>query len=237
MSASASTSTSASKNRRFANKEIERKSFDNLCIAQCKMNSTLFMSFFFTLFPVIYYLNYLQMIDSESYILLTYTCSYFSKVLFTHLIADSHVEILDPNKFILIEQRRKLEETRLNFLRYVFHEVRVPLNSLVLGLQLLTSTSTSLASNTSKAENTSNSTANAAMHASNVKDANSMKMKAKYLQEERETLTMMKDATGFMSETLNDVLSLQKIEQGMFEMEYKVFTIERLLTTCLMNFR
>jgi hypothetical protein len=252
-SSSTSTSTStlvstsfASKTRYFANKAIERQSFDNLYIAQCKMKCTLFMSFSFTLFPLIYYLNYLQMIDSESFILLTYTCSYFSKVLFTHFIADSHVEVLDPNKFIVLEQRRKFEKTRLNCLRYVLHGVKVPLNSLILGLQSFTSTSS--ASNTSNNtsnnifKSTSSSTSNIMAMNTSVKKEHSTtismrKMKASDLQEERETLTMMQEATGFMSETLNDILSLQKIEQDMFEMEYKVFAMERLLTTCLMNFR
>jgi signal transduction histidine kinase len=36
---------------------------------------------------------------------------------------------------------------------------------------------------------------------------------------DRETLQVMRDSSGFMSETLNAVLTLQKIEEGKFELE------------------
>ncbi len=180
--------------------QIEREAYDALCVAQCKLNASMFMSIWFTIIPAVYYVNYMQLIDSEVFIVTTYICSYLAKVLFTHIITDSHVEILDPNKFLIIEERRKAEESRLMFLRYVFHEVRVPLNSVVLGLQLLQDN-------------------------------------REFARVEKETLTMMKDATSFMAETLNDVLSLQKIEQGMLELEYKPFSPKRLLSAVISNFR
>ncbi len=195
----ASSTMSSRQDRKYASQEMERQAFDTLCAAQCKLNSAIFMSFFFILFPVLYYLQYFAVIDSESYILTTYICSYFSKILFTHLIADSHIEILDSNKFMLLEQRRQTEESRLTFLRYVFHEVRVPLNSLVLGMQLL-------------------------------KDSEAA-------HDEQDTLKMMHDAMSFMSETLNDVLSMQKIQQGKMEVECIEFAIKSLLNGSLSNFR
>jgi signal transduction histidine kinase len=63
------------------------------------------------------------------------------------------------------------------FLRsYVFHEVRVPLNSISMSLSLIED---------------------------EVEDLSS---------EAHDMVNMMKEASHFMSETLNDVLSLQKIE-------------------------
>jgi signal transduction histidine kinase len=44
-------------------------------------------------------------------------------------------------KSALIEERKRAEESRIMFLRYVFHEIRVPLNSISLGLQVLNVTS------------------------------------------------------------------------------------------------
>lgn len=179
---------------------IPRKVFDQLRVSQCKMNAASFLSLFFTLFPVWYYLKYFDYIDDGMFIVLTYICSYLAKVLFLQIIGDSHVEILDPNKFLLVEERKKAEEARLMFLRYVFHEVRVPLNSISLGLQLLEG-STELNS------------------------------------QDSEMISMMKEATVFMSETLNDVLSLQKMEQGMLELEIKPFVPCDLVQSVINNFR
>jgi len=54
---------------------------------------------------------------------------------------------------------------------------------------------------------------------------------------DQETIRMMRDGTNFMAETLNDVLSLQKIEQGMLQLEMKSFPPEALITSVLSSFR
>lgn len=64
------------------------------------------------------------------------------------------------------------------------HEVRVPLNSITLGIDVLQNP------NTGKRQS-------------------------------RDTLIMMEEATGFMSHTLNDVLDLQKIEEGKYELTFR----------------
>ena len=63
------------------------------------------------------------------------------------------------------------------FLRYVMHEVRVPLSSIVMGINFL--------------EGSNN-----------------------LVTDEKDTIVMMKGATDFMRETLNDILCMQKIEEG-----------------------
>lgn len=178
----------------------ERTAYDTLCVTECKHNTAVFMTICFVIIPLFYFANALEWIDDESSFLCTYLSGYLTKILFMHIVTDSHVEILDPNKFLIIEERRKAEESRLMFMRYVFHEVRVPLNSVVLGLQLLQDN-------------------------------------RKLARMEKETLTMMKDATSFMAETMNDVLSLQKIENGMLELELKPFSPKRLVSSVVSNFR
>lgn len=179
---------------------IPKEVHDRLRVSQCKMNSSMFMSVFFTIFPLIYYIRWFTYIDDDVFIVLTYIFSFLAKALFTQIISDSHVEILDPNKFLLVEEKKKAEESRLMFLRYVFHEVRVPLNSVSLGLQLL-------------------------------QESDSVG------EQDKETISMMREATGFMAETLNDVLSLQKIEEGMLQLEYKPFAPYNLVKAVLTNFR
>jgi signal transduction histidine kinase len=55
--------------------------------------------------------------------------------------------------------------------------------------------------------------------------------------EEKETMGIMKEATRFMAETLNDVLSLQKIEEGKLQLEFKPFSPEGLVFSVIRNFR
>jgi hypothetical protein len=102
---------------------------------------------------------------------------------------------------LLLEEEKKINEgSRSMFFRYIFHEIRVPLNSISLGLQLLQ-------------EN---------------KVLNKQDM---------EILMMMKESVNFMGQTLNDVLSLQKIEEGMLQLEYKPFPPKEIVDSVLYSFR
>jgi hypothetical protein len=102
---------------------------------------------------------------------------------------------------LLLEEEKKINEgSRSMFFRYIFHEIRVPLNSISLGLQLLQ-------------EN---------------KVLNKQDM---------EILMMMKESVNFMGQTLNDVLSLQKIEEGMLQLEYKPFPPKQIVDSVLYSFR
>jgi hypothetical protein len=173
---------------------------DNLQVAKCKMNCNIFISINFTVFPLFYYLKLTHYLTADECYIALLICTFFSKILFSQILLDSHITILDPNKFIILEEKKRSEESKLMFLRYVFHEVRVPLNSLSLGLQLLHDSTTIVPS-------------------------------------DMETINMMQEAAHFMTETLNDVLSLQKIEQGMFELEIKPFSPVQMVHSVLNNFR
>ena len=106
-------------------------------------------------------------------------------------MCDLHVFLLDSvSKVALYEYHANA--TRRSFLRYVFHEVRVPLNSLVLGIKFL----------------------NASDHLST---------------EEAEALTMMEESSRYMSETLNDVLCIDKIEQGAIVLNHDKFSLVEMI--------
>jgi signal transduction histidine kinase len=51
-----------------------------------------------------------------------------------------------------------------------------------------------------------------------------------------ETLSMMRSASEFMSDTLNNVLSLQKIEEGKFELELSPFSFEHVILRVFATF-
>ena len=80
---------------------------------------------------------------------------------------------------LLEENFRNITEARRNFLKYIFHELRSPLNSLAIGIEVL---------------------------------ENSEDLKEGDL----ESLGLMKVASTFMGDTLNNVLNIQKIEEGSF---------------------
>jgi signal transduction histidine kinase len=119
--------------------------------------------------------------------------SFLAKSIFAEIVLDEHLDALDPSALDLLTERRA-NESRRNFLRYVFHEVRVPLNSITMGLHLLS-------------------------------DSEALDEAG------RETVSMMKEASAYMGETLNDVLSIQKIEDGKLELQFDRFLIKNVLHT------
>ena len=106
-------------------------------------------------------------------------------------VLETHSEVMDSSIYI-IQAEYKSTQARRAFLRYVLHEVRVPLNSLSMGLQLLRSMDEDSGASDSKKEI-----------------------------EKQDTLIMMMEAINFMSETINDVLCIQKIEDGKLELQYE----------------
>eukprot|EP01035_Chromulina_nebulosa_P028849 gene28849-biopygen18458 len=87
-----------------------------------------------------------------------------------------------------LSKEQLANQLRRIFLKNIFHEVRTPLNSMVMGLEIL--------------------------------------KKSDHLDAaETDLLTMMTASTEFMSETLNNVLSLQKMEEGKVQLEMSSFSI------------
>ena len=119
------------------------------------------------------------------------------KAFFAANLADAHIHSLLRSErdriFFEFEKECYANEARRNFLKYLFHEVRTPLNSLTMGIELLQTT-----------------------------DVNGVA--------EAELLDMMKGAGDFMSDTLNNILSMQKIEDGKMELIIAPFNIVASIT-------
>ena len=164
-----------------------------LSILKRKYIASLYLVCMFPVFPLVYFAGIQGFLNKEDSIAITLALNFISKTLYSILVSEAHSEILDSKVFQLIAEKRA-NDARRAFLRYVFHEVRVPLNSISMGLQLLQG---------------------------NVNiDA-----------EDRSTIMMMNEATSFMSDTLNDVLSIQKIEEGKLELQYEVFAVKSMINT------
>jgi len=168
-----------------------------LRIAGGKLRSTIFLCCTFPLFPLNFFLGWSGVIDMDMCFVVTLCLNFLVKHAFSLYAVDQHLELLDPN-LQLIASQSAANESRRAFLRYVFHEVRVPLNSISMGLHVLL-------------------------------------MNDNMSEEDKETIGMMREAAGFMAETLNDVLSIQKIEEGKLELQFARCLIASIVRTVHMS--
>lgn len=103
--------------------------------AGCKVANRL--SFMLCLFPGLYFLRAGRIFSVETYTMVILITSTMTKVFFATMVNDAQSAALDPRLRGLMEEKKRIETHRNALLRYIFHEVRTPLNSLVLGLQCL----------------------------------------------------------------------------------------------------
>jgi signal transduction histidine kinase/CheY-like chemotaxis protein len=157
-----------------------------ILLASRKATLSMCVGLLFPAFPVLYFLRFQGLLNDDLFLVLTMFASGFTKLCFASLCMDAHLEVSHP-AFALIDAENFANTSRRAFLRFVFHEVRVPLNSISMGVQVL--------------EGSPMAT------------------------EDQETVSMMKDAVHAMGETLNDVMALQKVEEGSLELYYKPFSI------------
>ena len=105
------------------------------------------------------------------------------------------VSVLSLESVILqFASEKKVSDSRREFLRYVFHEVRVPLNTITMGIAIL---------------------------------------KDDIVHTQKDVVEMMDCAAGFMNDTLNDVLSMSKIEDGDLNLTLKPFKLSFLLDSIM----
>lgn len=164
------------------------------------------MSIVYTIFPVLYYLRSVRYLDFESFTIGIFCVSFVAKFLYSHVLFEVNNAVLDFSMVESLDEKQRQSASRQMLLRYVFHEIRVPLNSLALGLQYL------------KEQEAKQSDGQAESVTS-------------------EVLDMMQEGAHFMSETLNDVLSFQKIEDGALELERVWFDPRKLLKTISSTFK
>ena len=106
-------------------------------------------------------------------------------------------------KLTYYNELESINRSMRRFIRYIFHEVRVPFNALVLGLTQLTQ-----------------ELAPQLQHPSIVAD----------------NLQILGEQSEIVTHILNDVLSLQKIEDGALTLDFKVSTMDSMITTTLRTF-
>mmetsp|Transcript_26566 Transcript_26566/g.44412 ORF Transcript_26566/g.44412 Transcript_26566/m.44412 type:complete len:1010 (+) Transcript_26566:77-3106(+) len=161
-----------------------------LVLARRKLVLTRVIGYMFPIFPLIYGLAMYGFIDDNTTFAAFLIFSASTKITFATACMDACMEVSHPSQ-AQQEAEEFAKDSRRAFLRYVFHEVRAPLNSISMGVDLL-SKSTQMVDG----------------------DAS--------------TVLMVRDAAVLMADTLNDALTLHKIEEGSMEVGRQHFSITNL---------
>ena len=178
-----------SQNRMTVSEEISKS------LKQTRSRLAICLLTLLPLFPIVYLFSVFRIISHDiSYLFIT-ILNVSAKLIFTTIIANNHIHTTaEVRRFVSSTESVKLasqiasQESRRLFIRYIMHEVRVPLNSITMGLGYLE-------------------------HCPNLDD------------EAQEALLMMNGATGFMKTTFDDILKMQKIEDGIMSIQLSEFSI------------
>lgn len=138
------------------------------------------------LFLINYAFAALNYLDVPQAIAVYNILSIVTKGLFAASTMDIHLTFMLETELEELEKQRA-DEARRAFMKYIFHEVRTPLSSLTMGIEIL-----SLSANLDSSE--------------------------------LQSLQLMKSASEFMSNTLDGVLSIHKIEEGNFSLQLAPFS-------------
>ena len=166
-----------------------------------RFDLSIVLTIVFPLYTVNYLVALFGGINAAQTIAIYQVLSVLTKGLFTAVTMDMHLDSLVQSRRAALEANdRRTNEARRAFLKYIFHEVRSPLNSLSIGIEVLE--------------------------------------RSRNLDEmDIESLEMMRNASEFMSDTLNDVLSMQKIEEGKLELDLSPFCISDAISKVFSTFR
>ena len=102
------------------------------------------------------------------------------------------------------DELEAINHAKRAFIRYIFHEVRVPFNAIVLGIEQMES---------------------------------ELREQPQPMVGALDTLGIISEQSQVVSRILNDVLSMQKIEDGALTLEYDVFSMEKMIRGSLYAFR
>ena len=161
----------------------------------------LILTFVLPFYTIAYLFGVFDLLNQPQIIVVYHLLSLLTKGIFTSVAMEIHSDtFLQMRRLMMEHNERSANEARRAFLKYIFHEVRNPLNSLSIGIEVL-----------SGSRNLDTS--------------------------DKESISMMRNASQFMSDTLNDVLSMQKIEEGKLQLEMAPFSICDAIAKVLGTFR
>jgi signal transduction histidine kinase/CheY-like chemotaxis protein len=125
------------------------------------------------------------------------------------------------------EMLDKANSAKQNFVRYIFHEVRVPLNAIMLGLNELQELA-----GFNEAEISTVSTSQ-----DSVKSLPLKQTPGRWSVEQQELVSLVVQQSQVVARILNDVLSLSKIEDGALQLQYGNFSLHSMILSTMQSFR
>ena len=174
---------------------------ENVNLFKQYRNITTCITILFPCYVVNYLISTASLIDYYQTIIIYQALSLLTKGLFVSFMMDIHLNVLvDIDKALLRE--KYANETRRSFMKYIFHEVRTPLNSFSIGVDYLR-------------ENYASQNSHEIAH----------------------TLAAMHSSCLYMSETLNNVLNLHKIEEHKWDVEHTAFSFKEIAQGVETTFR
>ena len=166
-------------------------------IAKRQMNVSYIFLLYMLINPSFCITGYLDCFEAKNMYYLIHIVNYAVKSAFLQIILEYHLEMLDPNhKALLVEKIGT--ESRRTFLKFIFRQVRAPLNSILLGLHIL-------------------------------------KVNEDAQQQCSDIIGMMEEASHFMALTLNDVSSIQRIEEGHLDLNFDNCTVDSIVRTATVS--
>lgn len=160
----------------------------------------IFILLSFPLFPTAFFSAIFGLIDNTQLSLANGILNFATKALFSAILMYGHLECLNPTRFQYLAEKRANDARRV-FLRYVFHEVRSPLNSMTLGVHVLQSYPELMINSDCK-----------------------------------DTLDLIREASLYTNEILNEVLYMQKIDEGELALERQPFKTEDLIVSAVREY-
>eukprot|EP00628_Pelagophyceae_sp_CCMP2097_P038821 CAMPEP_0184256912 /NCGR_PEP_ID=MMETSP0977-20130417/9056_1 /TAXON_ID=483370 /ORGANISM="non described non described, Strain CCMP2097" /LENGTH=934 /DNA_ID=CAMNT_0026562507 /DNA_START=47 /DNA_END=2846 /DNA_ORIENTATION=- len=167
-----------------------------------------------SMFVAVYCVGMLQLVSHDVETILYSAVDVVAKCLYSAALGTAHSSVLSPEhalrRLLALEQEATLQRRR--FLRYVMHEVRVPLNAVSLGVRAL-------------ARSVTTAPAAPALH----DDEDNQRCDDGRLclsqDEIVEVINIVDSSIACMSETLDDVLSFASIEEGRFTLHCEPFMV------------
>eukprot|EP01041_Mallomonas_annulata_P006217 gene6217-12595_t len=199
----------------------------------------------FPLFPIVYFLSMTKVIDHDITELLFIISNVIAKSVFASVAMDVHIEVLHH---ALVVQQQRADVARQTFLRYIMHEVRVPLNTISMGIDVLFGTEaiSNQNINQQKVNNNINITNNQidirtqeqlSLLSSQSQSQTATEITSTSTSTSPELLCMMKDASLSMANTMANVTNLQSIDDGSFKLSIAPFNLIKLLKHTISSYK
>lgn len=109
---------------------------DDIMAATKKASLSRLINVVFPTFPILYLVGYFGRLDRDELYVGFVLLSVLAKLLFVSALIDEQVMVTEKIK-MRNEADDLVNDTRRSFLRYVFHELRIPLNTITMGMAVI----------------------------------------------------------------------------------------------------